>query len=297
MKLATRILAIGTLAVFLCAVALAVVVRDRPARAPEGERVVIHGAAGELVYYRQGRGPAVVLLPSFARSASDFDGLASGLAAAGFTTLALQPRGVDGSAFGSWAPSLKDFAADVVAVLDAEGGVRARAVLGHAFGNRVARALATHYPERLDTLVLFSAGGETPPPDDVSAAIRKAIFGLDGSSRDEAIHFAFFADGNRVPPEWRSGWYPAAGILQTRATIAQPPASWRGGGQTRMLVLQPQEDKPAPPERSTRLAADFPDRVTLRVIAGAGHALLPERPQEVLDNVLGFLRTVGEGDR
>jgi pimeloyl-ACP methyl ester carboxylesterase len=297
MKLATRILVIGTLAVFLCAVALAVIVRDRPARPPEGERVVIHGAAGELVYYRQGTGPTVVLLPSFARSASDFDALAAGLAAAGFRTLALQPRGVDGSAFGSWAPSLKDFATDVVAVLDAEGGVRAHAVLGHAFGNRVARALATYYPKRIDTLILFSAGGETPPPDDVTAAIRKAIFGFDGPLRDEAIHFAFFADGNTVPPEWRSGWYPAAGILQTRATTAQSPASWRGGGRAQMLVLQPQEDKPAPAEQSSRLAADFPGRITLRVIAGAGHALLPERPHEVLDNVVGFLRAVRESDR
>lgn len=297
MKSATRILAIGLLAVVLCAAALALLVRDRPARPPVGERVVIHGAAGELVYYRQGSGPAVVLLPSFARSASDFDALATGLAAAGFRTLALQPRGVDGSAFGPWAPSLKDFATDVVAVLDAEGGVRAHAVLGHAYGNRIARVLATHYPDRLDSLILFSAGGETPPPDDVSAAIRKAIFGFDGPARDEAIHFAFFADGNPVPPEWRSGWYPAAGILQTRATTAQSPASWRGGGQAKMLVLQPQEDKPAPSERSMRLAADFPARVTLRVIAGAGHALLPERPQEVLDIVIGFLRAVRERDR
>ena len=111
--------------------------QDRPAELALGERVVIQGPGGELVYYRSGEGETVILLPSFARSASDFNALTDALHRAGYRTLALQPRGIEGSELGEWRVGLQDYAADVAAMLDAEEIVRVGAVIGHAYGNRV----------------------------------------------------------------------------------------------------------------------------------------------------------------
>ncbi|MBK8631995.1 MAG: hypothetical protein IPN84_18045 [Sphingomonadales bacterium] len=65
-------------------------------------------AAAEMIVVDvllRGKGPLVVLLPSLGRSASDFDDLSSRIAAAGFRTAAINPRGIGkskGSAANCW---------------------------------------------------------------------------------------------------------------------------------------------------------------------------------------------------
>ena len=155
MSLIKRIaIGLAGLVTLLAAISL-VLLHDRPAEPVTGERLLITGPAGDLVYHRLGSGEAVVLLPSFARSAADFNALARALAEAGYRTLALQPRGIEGSALGGLDPSLRDYAADIVAMLEAEGVDRAKAVVGHAYGNRVARVFAVHFPDRVQKLVLL----------------------------------------------------------------------------------------------------------------------------------------------
>ena len=57
-----------------------------------------------------------------------------------------------------------------------------------------------------------------------------------------------------------------------------------------MLVLQAEEDAIAPARDSgLRLAADYPERVELVRVPGAGHAFLPEQPEAVHNAVLAFL--------
>ena len=94
----------------------------------------------------QGKGPPVVLLPSLGRGAADFDPIAERLADAGFCGLRPQPRGI-GQSVGPWqGVRLEDLAADIAAVIEHDGNGPAF-VVGHAFGNRVARMLATARPE------------------------------------------------------------------------------------------------------------------------------------------------------
>lgn len=285
--------AASALIVFALLIAtLVVILQDRRAEAAAGTRIVIGGPAGDLVYHRLGQGEAVVLLPSFARSAADFNQLAQALADAGYRSLAIQPQGIEGSAFGSLDVSLADYAADIAAVLDAEGVATAHAVVGHAYGNRVARVFAVNHPERVRKLVLLAAGGGKPPPPDINAAIRKAVFGFDSAARDAAIALAFFA-GETVPAAWVKGWYPLAALHQTRATTAQSYSSWSHGGSAPMLILQPADDTAAAPADSEKLAAQLGERATRHVIANAGHALLPEQPEAVAAHILRYLGIPG----
>lgn len=293
MTMLKRSVACTLIVILLLIAGLIVVLQDRRAEAAAGTRIVIGGPAGDLVYHRLGQGEAVVLLPSFARSAADFNQLAQALADVGYRSLAIQPQGIEGSAFGSLDVSLADYAADIAAVLDAEGVATAHAVVGHAYGNRVARVFAVNHPERVRKLVLLAAGGGKPPPPDINAAIRKAVFGFDGAARDAAIALAFFA-GETVPAAWVKGWYPLAALHQTRATTAQSYSSWSHGGSAPMLILQPADDTAAAPADSEKLAAQLGARATRRVIANAGHVLLPEHPEAVAAHILRYLDTPEE---
>ena len=65
---------------------------------------------------------------------------------------------------------------------------------------------------------------------------------------------------------------------------------WWAGGSAPMLVVQGTEDVVALPENAKRLAAEFPERVTLVEILHAGHALLPEQPEQVEKTILAYLQ-------
>src|ERR1700750_590645 len=94
----------------------------------------------ELVSYKDvqievvidGRGPAIVLLPSLARDSDDYDEVAEGLAAAGFRVLRPKPRGIGRSSGPMTNLSLHDFARDIAEVVKKLGGGKA-VVVGHAF--------------------------------------------------------------------------------------------------------------------------------------------------------------------
>src|SRR3954449_8054264 len=86
-----------------------------------------------------GSGEVVVLLPGMGRPASDLDPFAELLVQAGYRVLQPDPRGL-GSEGTLRGLTLHDLAADVAAVIQREGG-RA-VVIGHGFGNRVARMVA-----------------------------------------------------------------------------------------------------------------------------------------------------------
>jgi ketosteroid isomerase-like protein len=51
------------------------------------------------------------------------------------------------------------------------------------------------------------------------------------------------------------------------------------------------DDVVALPENARRLAAEFPERVTVVEIPHAGHALLPEQPEQVEKAILAYLRS------
>jgi len=271
-----------------------VALRDDPARPATGERRSTGSQDAEIHYFVAGepRSGVVALVPSYARSASDFNELVSALNAAGFRTLAMQPRGIDGSSLPSLTTTLFTYASDLAAVVAAEGVEQPVVVIGHAYGNRVARAFATRHPERTRALVLLAAGGEHPTPPEMTDAIGKALLGFyPDRAREQAIDAAFFAEGNPVPEYWLRGWYPLAGFAQAGANGRSVYAEWGEGGVAPMLAVDAAGDAVAD-RAGEGLARRFPDRVELVRLGGAGHAILPERPERVARAVLDYLRSL-----
>jgi pimeloyl-ACP methyl ester carboxylesterase len=162
-------------------------------------------------------------------------------------------------------------------------------IIGHAYGNRVARSFASDYPGKSRGLILLAAGGRAPTPPDVSTAIMKSMMGIfPASTQHESVAFAFFAEESEVAAHWLKGWYPLAGLAQGGATANTPYDTWGSGGDDSIVILQPMEDAAAA-AGAAALKRQFPQRVTIYPIEKAGHALLPEQPQEVYPLIMKTL--------
>jgi pimeloyl-ACP methyl ester carboxylesterase len=288
---ALRISAIAlSLLIALGGVVIFAVTRNSPARAALGEPRQAATNDAQIEYFIAGPTPgqSVVLLPSFARSVSDLNELATALHVSGYRTIAVQPRGIDGSTLPSTDITLHTLALDVVAVLDQEGLREPVHVIGHAYGNRIARTLATNHPERVGALVLLAAGGVEPTPADTSRSITCALLRLGClCDHENATKLAFFASSSSIPDYWLEGWYPLAGISQARAMVNTRPEEWSAGGSAPILALHPVEDAAAP-GGAALLQRQHPDRVTLLMVPAAGHALLPEQPDFVAREAVAF---------
>ena len=252
------------------------------------KRRIIESEGYEIEVLDWGEGPAVILLPSLGRGAEDFNDLASRLADAGYRSLCPHPRGIGGSSAPLDGLTMSDLAADVKAVFDAFCDNPATLV-GHAFGNRVARMTATLYPESVDSVILLACGGLIQPSSEVSDALRN-VFDIEVSDEDhlEYVRRVFFAEGND-PSIWFDGWHGVVAYFQGQANGNEDVRRWWGAGSAPIFIVQPSEDVTAVPQNSQLILEEFGDRVVVEVIPNAGHALLPEQPEAVAESVLGWL--------
>jgi len=251
---------------------------------------VVQAGRNTVEYHVDGRdGPVVAMIPSLGRRANDFSDLATRLAAAGYSTARIEPRGVGSSVGPIQNLTLHDLAADAAAVIEEVGRAQPVVVVGHAFGQRVGRTLAADRPDLVRAVVMLAAGGKVPPTEEAWAALRACFdLALPENTRMEFVRSAFFAAGND-PAVWRDGWEPAVAQMQVRASEATPVESWWGAGQVPLLVIQGLEDRLAVPENGRLLQKEMASRVELVELEGAGHALLPERPEVIATAVLRFL--------
>ena len=264
-------------------------------RAAIGEARSAWSDSVHVEYHDHGAGETVVLLASLARPASDWNELAAALARAGYRTLAVESRGIGNTDGGGpfQALTLHDLARDVDAVLSASAphaGDRVH-VIGHAFGNRVARTFATDFPSRVRSVTLVAAGGREPiPPEIERALLFSTLSFLPEATHEQALRIAFFAPPSAIPDHWRMGWWLWGGMAQIAAAQSTPSDEFWAGGEAPMLVVQAEDDTIAPPQDAgLPLKFEFPDRVTLVGVPDAGHALLPEQPARIESAVLGFL--------
>ena len=272
----------GILAVFAVAVLAASGITQATARAEEVAVKSVKNGDATISYYAQGKGPLIVLIASTGRGTKEFGALANRLVERGYRVLRPEPRGVGASKGPMQGVSFHDFANDFAAVIRNEGGKAI--VSGHAYGTWIARTIASDHPELTRGIVLVAAGAKKWPKE-LSHAI--TVINDPKSTREqrlEGLRLAFFAKGSDPTP-WLEGWHPDVTKSQRAARKLTNQADWWAGGHAPMLDLQGGSDPFRPAVSRQDLKKEFGDRVTVKVIAGASHALPAEKPLAVADAI------------
>ena len=251
-------------------------------------RIVSHGEV-QIEVFARGTGPRVVMLPSLGRGATDFDDIAGRVSAAGYRVVLPQPRGIGASCGPLNGITLHDYARDVAAVIEADGGGPSL-IAGHAFGNFVARTMAADCPQLTRAIALLAATHVWPLPSDVRDSINKSHqMALPEDLRLRHLQHAFFAPGND-PRVWLEGWDEAVMLAERAATEATPKPEWWNAGAAPVLDLVPENDVCTPADSRERYLTEFgAHRVTLMLVPRAGHALLPEQPAAVAAALISYM--------
>jgi pimeloyl-ACP methyl ester carboxylesterase len=236
----------------------------------------------------EGEGAAVVLLPSLARDSDDYDAVAEGLAAGGYRVLRPKPRGIGGSTGPMTSITLHDFARDIAEVIKQHGNGHA-VVVGHAYGNWVARMTAVDHPQLVRGVVIAAAAAKQYAPELTAAVTAAGNLTLSDAERLKALRFAFFASGNDATV-WLKGWHPEIRDSQRAAVAAVRQDEWWSGGNAPLLDLQAAQDPFRPESRRSEMKDEFGDRVSVMVIDKASHALIPEQPRAVVEALIAWIK-------
>lgn len=204
---------------------------------------------------------------------------------------------------GPYAESIDEHAADVLALLDSLEIERAH-IAGPSFGGEVAMVAAARAPERVERLTVITATERTTA-EMRQTAHEARLLAIDaaGGRREAAEQLL-----RRVLADtWSEEWLARQPDDFLRARIEQfvalPPGFFEGAasmfgiletldltselGQilAPALVIGGEQDRVFPPEHSRAIAAAIPG-ATLEIIAGAGHGLIIERADRVVELVL-----------
>jgi pimeloyl-ACP methyl ester carboxylesterase len=261
-----------------------------PAAGQEQVTFAQNGAA-KLRVFMEGSGPAIVLLPRQGRGPRDFDEVAKHLISAGYRVVRPEPRGSGESVGPVEGVTLRDNARDVAAAIEKVGATPA-IVVGWAYGNRVARMIASERPELVRGVVLIAAGGKFPPKPEVMTGLRTIQDkSLPLEKRAEAARTVLYGPKSSISAtEMRLDEVSAATITAQSLSPSVPLEAWWDGGKAPMLVLQGLHDVIAPPENGRSLRQDHPERVTLVEFEDLGHAMVQERPDLVVDAIVTWAK-------
>ena len=251
-------------------------------------RVTVCG--GDIAVRTLGAGPTLVLLPGLGRSGRDLDAFAARLVDAGYRTVLPEPRGIGGSTGSLDGITLHDLARDIAAVIETfcDGPV---VVIGHAFGNRIARCLAADRPALVDLVVLLSSSGKVQPTPEIAEAIRLAqAIDIPADIRAESVRAAWFAPGGDITP-WLDGWSQPVMRAYLAAAAATPVDEWWAAGSADVLIVQGLCDVSAPVGNGRLLRVEIGARAMLIELADVGHALPVEQPALVANTVIDFMRS------
>jgi pimeloyl-ACP methyl ester carboxylesterase len=254
-------------------------------------------SAGGTVYHVGGEGEPLLLVHGLGGGSANWCEIVPE-AVRRHRVIAVDLPGHAGSAPLPRGAGVDDFAAEVAAVLDAEG-VSAGLVAGHSFGGLVALRLAHRRPELVRGLLLVSPAGISTARRVVEALVVATTTIRPGRTVARFRHrFAgrtwyrralfrpwFVADADALPER------AAHGLLEAHPLHANTRIAGRAmvAGDPRReldldcpaLVLWGARDAQLPLEDAFEYARRL--RAPLRIVADCGHLVIVERPHAVLD--------------
>jgi pimeloyl-ACP methyl ester carboxylesterase len=238
----------------------------------------------------RGSGASVVLLANAGCGTGYFDHLASVLVTEGFQTISINMRGVGGSRGSLDGATLHDLAGDVAGVIKAIacGPVH---LVGHAFGNRIARCLAVDQPPLVRSVTLLAAGDLIGPSTPLGTAFRNATqVKMNGSDCVTTLGARWLSPASDPKILAQVECWPAVHIAHLATSRNVPLEYWWSAGTAPLLVIQGLDDEAAPPENGHALREQVGERARVVDLPHAGHFMLLEQPEAVARAVSEFLK-------
>jgi pimeloyl-ACP methyl ester carboxylesterase len=243
--------------------------------------------------------PTVVLLHGAGMDHTVWQFQARAFAHHGFGVLSFDLPG-HGRSYDPALPTISQYA-DVVAAALEEAGVDRAHIVGHSMGAFIGIELAARYQDRVRSLTLIGVSERMPVhPDllDAAEANDHLAFDLVSSwSHTRTAHIG----GHPTPGLWMMGSTvrllersrPGALYNDLAACNAYDSALDRAGDIVApVLVLMGEHDLMTRPKGAAILADAFPD-VTTVIVPDAGHMVMVERPDPVIDELLAFWEPSG----
>jgi pimeloyl-ACP methyl ester carboxylesterase len=256
--------------------------------------IEVSGATLECTLY--GSGTPVVLLANAGCSTGYFEDLARALAARRFQTISVNMRGVGESRGSLDGATLHDLAVDVAEVLEAMDCGPAHLV-GHAFGNRIARCLAADRPSLVRSVTLLAAGGLIGPPTPLGTSFRNATeIKMNGSDCVTVLGARWLSPATDPKILAQVECWPMVFLAHVATSRGVALEDWWGAGTAPLLVIQGLDDEAAPPGNGHALREQFGERVRVIDLPRAGHFLVLEQPEAVTRAVAEFVGA-GAGPR
>ena len=217
------------------------------------------------------------------------------LAHHGFGVLAVDLPG-HGRSSGKPLASVEAMADWIVAALDA-AGVSKATLIGHSMGSLVAIECAARQPERISKIALVGTAFPMKVSDELLTATRDAEpLAQDMVNIWSHAAYAQFP-GNPGPGFWAMGGNlrlmqrQKPGVMHADFAACNDYANGiEAAKQVRCpaLLIMGKRDLMTPPRAAKEIAAALTDKRSVE-IAGSGHALMAEKPDEVLEALRAFL--------
>lgn len=232
--------------------------------------VLIHGAGGHHLYWP----PEIRRLSGYRIYALDLPG--------------------HGKTLRAGRQSISAYMDEVATWMDQIGLDRA-VFAGHSMGSAIALSLALEHPQRVLGLILLGAGARLRVHPDILTGI------ADQSKFYNTVQM--IVDWNfasQTPPrlvdlarQRMAETQPAVLLGDLMACDGFDVISRLGEIDCPVLVICGEEDRMTP-MRYAQYLADHIKGARIEIIQGAGHMVMLEKPQEVRNCMLGFLRTISD---
>ncbi|HEX3064105.1 MAG TPA: alpha/beta hydrolase [Dongiaceae bacterium] len=219
---------------------------------------------------------------------------ARSLAHRGRSVLAIDLPG-HGRSEGPALPSIAMMASWVIRLLDA-ARIQQASLVGHSMGSLISLEAAAQAPARIRRVALLGVAARMPVhPDLLKAAAEDQPHAADliaSWAHGPAGHFG----GNPAPGVWRMGGAqrllnqtePGVMASDLVACDAYDTAASAARVKCPSLLLLGALDRMTPAAKAKVLATALPDCRTM-VIPGAGHMMMSETPDAVIDALLDFI--------
>lgn len=258
----------------------------------KSKRELIKNGNAQIETFTYGKGNvSLILAAGNGRPATQFEELATAIAANGIQVITYNYRTLGASTGEIKDLTLHDYANDLMKIIEYYK-LKKVYLGGKTYGNRVVRTASQDHPDKIAGVILIGAGGNVQPSAETMELYKQ--YTDPKISKEEWMRLQgilMYAPGNEYLAKIDSeqGEFPLLASEQVNASNRTPNAEWEMGGIAPMLVLTCLNDRVAVPESALSIAEKRP-KTWLIGLPNCGHNMLNERGDDIKGLIVRFIK-------